>query len=119
MYKSQEACFHYNIKKCSGACINIEQPDDYNKRVNQCIDALTFEGRSFYIIDKGREKVEKSIVWIENGVYQGYGFAPYHFHGKGPDAFSRYITKQKEDRDIKTILNLFLRKNEWAKIIEL
>ena len=119
LYQSQESCFHYTIKKCSGACVNVEHEDDYNKRVNECIDALTFEGRSFYIIDKGREKIEKSVVWIENGVYQGYGFAPYHFHGKGPTDYKRYINKQKENRDVKTILTLFLRKNESAKVIEL
>ncbi len=119
LYSTNTACFQYEIKKCQGACINEESAENYNQRIHQFIDALTFEGRSFYIIDKGREKVEKSIVWIENGVYQGFGYAPYHFHGKEPRAFSRYITKQKEDRDIKTILHLFLRKNEWTKIIEL
>ncbi len=52
-------------------------------------------------------------------MYQGYGFAPYHFHGKGPTDYKRYINKQKENRDVKTILTLFLRKNELAKVIEL
>ena len=52
-------------------------------------------------------------------MYQGYGFAPYHFHGKGTTDYKRYINKQKENRDVKTILTLFLRKNELAKVIEL
>ncbi len=119
LYKTNAACFQQTIKKCAGACIEEESAALYNLRVNKLIDDLTFEGRSFYIIDKGREKMEKSIVWVENGIYQGYGFAPYHFHGKTPIDYRRYITKQKENRDIKTIINLFLRKNEWTKIIEL
>jgi len=83
------------------------------------IKQITFEGKSFYIIDKGRDKIEKSVIWIEKGMYQGYGFAPYHFHGKTPNDWSRYITMQKENKDIKTILNMFLRKENKFKIIEL
>ena len=53
-----------NVREDIEKAFNSEHEDDYNKRVNECIDALTFEGRSFYIIDKGREKIEKSVVWI-------------------------------------------------------
>lgn len=119
LYQSQEQCFQYNIKQCGGACIQKESAPDYNARVEALIKQITFEGKSFYIIDKGRDKIEKSVIWIEKGMYQGYGFAPYHFHGKTPNDWSRYITMQKENKDIKTILNMFLRKENKFKIIEL
>jgi len=119
LYQSKEQCFQYNIKQCSGACIQQESSPDYNARVEGLIKEITFEGKSFFIIDKGRDKVEKSVIWIEKGMYQGYGFAPYHFHGKTPKDWSRYITLQKENKDIKTILNVFLRKENKFKIIEL
>jgi DNA polymerase-3 subunit epsilon len=72
----------------------------------------------FYILDKGRNKGERSMVWIENGAYKGYGFAPFHFNGKEPIDWKRYIAPQNENRDINTILNLFLRKDSSLRIVE-
>ena len=33
LYKSKTSCFQYSLKECNGACINIEEPKLYNKRV--------------------------------------------------------------------------------------
>ena len=87
---------------------------DGNRRFSKRLMLEPWKGHEF-----GRDKVEKSVIWIEKGMYQGYGFAPYHFHGKTPKDWSRYITLQKENKDIKTILNVFLRKENKFKIIEL
>jgi len=119
LYNSKNACFHYDLKQCNGACIGEEIPDEYNIRVEQYIANLTFEGKSFYILDKGRNKSEKSIVLIENGTYRGYGYAPYHFHGKVPINWNCFISPQQENRDIKTILNQFIRKDKSHKIVNL
>lgn len=119
LYNSQNACFHFEIKQCNGACVNAEQAADYNQRVESFISKLTYEGKSFFILDKGRHKAEKSIVWIENGNYRGYGYAPFHFHGKDPLHWPRYISEQQENRDIKTIINQFIRKDQSHKIVEI
>jgi len=118
LYPSNSVCFHYSIKECNGACGGFESVEEYNQRVMQLINKLSFEGKSFYIIDKGRSKAEKSMVLIENGTYRGYGFAPFHFHGRQPDEWTRYIEPQTENRDIYTIINLFLRKDRTLKIVE-
>lgn len=31
------ACFHYQLKRCQGACLNLEGPDEYNRRVEQAL----------------------------------------------------------------------------------
>lgn len=118
LYPTQSACFHHSIKQCDGACIGEESPESYNERVSELVKQLSFEGKSFYILDKGRNKGERSMVWIENGAYKGYGFAPFHFNGKEPDDWKRYIAPQNENRDINTILNLFLRKDTSLRIVE-
>ena len=118
LYQSKNSCFQYEIKQCNGACVGEESPDTYNKRVEHFIANLTFEGKSFYILDKGRNKSEKSVVLIENGNYQGYGYAPFHFQGKSPIQWKSFIKFQQENRDIKTILNQFIRKDSAHKIVE-
>jgi DNA polymerase-3 subunit epsilon len=119
VYPTNDACFRHSIQECDGACIGAEPVESYNQKVNQLIQSMSFSESSFYILDKGRTKIEKSIVWIEKGVYQGHGFAPYHFHGTQVQQWKRYIDKKDENRDIKSIVNLYLRKGEGIKIIDL
>ena len=76
LYTSNSSCFNYTIEKCGGACISEENIEDYNQKVNSLIDKLTFNRKSFLILDKGKIKSESSFVYIENGEYIGYGFAP-------------------------------------------
>jgi len=118
LYPTQSGCFHHSIKQCKGACVGEESAESYNERVSELVKQLSFEGKSFYILDKGRNKGERSMVWIENGTYKGYGFAPFHFNGKEPVDWKRYIAPQNENRDINTILNLFLRKDASLRIVE-
>ncbi|MFM6935488.1 MAG: hypothetical protein ACKOXP_08600 [Flavobacteriales bacterium] len=119
LYPTQSACFHYTIKSCKGACVQEESPAEYNERIDQLLTSLHFKGNSFFIIDKGRNKGEKSLVWIDRGTYKGYGFAPFHFHGKEPIHWMRYIELEAENRDNKSIINLFLRKDKRHKIVSL
>jgi DNA polymerase-3 subunit epsilon len=119
LYDSKNGCFHYEIKQCHGACVGEESNSFYNERIEQFISRITFNGKSFYILDRGRNKSEKSIVLIQNGRYFGYGYAPYHFHGKAPQKWKSFITDKQENRDIKTIINQFVRKQGTHKIVEL
>ena len=117
LYPTQSACFHYSIKKCSGACIQAESATDYNERVQSFINNLSFNGESFYIVDKGRHKSEKSLVLVERGSISGFGFAPYHFQGLSPENWKQFIDLVSEDRDARTILNQHLRRSERNEII--
>lgn len=117
LYASQSSCFHYEIKKCEGACIQKESTESYNKKVEDLINTLCLNKESFYIVDKGRHKSEKSLVLIEQGVISGFGYAPYHFQGQAPFRWKRFIDMINEDRDARTILNVFLRKNTSIEII--
>lgn len=119
VYPSQNACFHYSIKQCDGACIGEELPESYNQKVENLIKSLRFEDDSFFIIDKGRTKMERSLIWIEKGTYKGYGFAPFHFNQSAPILWKRYIDIKDENRDIRSIINLYLRKGEGFKKVKL
>lgn len=117
LYPTKSSCFHYEIKKCKGACIGKEPAAAYNMRVEKLIKQLTFDGESFYLMENGRAKNEKSIVLIENGSIIGFGYAPYFIQKQEPYRWKRYIDLYQEDRDARTILNGYLRKaTKTAKI---
>ena len=116
--KVENACFYFSIDECKGACLDSENSNIYNERVQQFVDKLTFERKTFYILDKGRDKFEKSLVYIENGVFVGFGFAPYHFNNLDTSNWKKFIRPQQENRDDKTIINQALFRKPDVKIIE-
>lgn len=117
LYPTKSSCFHYEIKQCKGACIQLENHESYNERADMLIDDLSFNGDSFYILDKGRHRSERSLVLIERGSYAGYGYAPFHFHSKTPIHWKMFIDIINEDRDARTIINVYLRKNDSERIL--
>jgi DNA polymerase III subunit epsilon len=119
LYNSSGGCFQYSVKTCDGACMNKINPNEYNQRVNNFVTTITLDNKTFYIVDKGRNNSEKSLVLIENGTYRGHGFAPFHFHGKETRDWKKYIDEQKENKDIRTIINQFIRKGQIERIVEI
>ncbi len=117
LYKTQSACFQYNIKECKGACVNEEHPTLYNERCDALVNELNLSEASFFIVDKGRKRSEKSLVYVKNGSLQGFGYAPFHFNRLKPKNWDQFVDIVDEDRDARTILKLFLRKNESHEII--
>lgn len=80
---SETACFHYKIKKCYGACVGEESPEDYNERVDAVISQISRRlSGSFFFVEKGRTEGEVAIVGIQDGRYLGYGFVQEEEGGK-------------------------------------
>ena len=73
-YSTKKSCFNYNIKQCDGACIQEEDAETYNNRVQVLILKNSYDNQNMVIIDKGRDIDERSAVLIENGVFQGLGY---------------------------------------------
>ncbi len=119
IYKTSSSCFQYQIKECNGACINEESTKDYNLRCQELVDELNLNGASFYIVGKGRARNEKSLVYIEKGVLRGFGYAPFHFNRQKPEKWNRFIDLVKDDKDSRTIVKSYLRKNEEVELVYL
>jgi len=72
---SEHSCFHYNIKKCFGACIGEECPEDYNVRVEAALSKISRRlSGSFFFVEKGRTEGEVAVVGVQEGRYKGYGY---------------------------------------------
>jgi DNA polymerase III subunit epsilon len=116
LYKSTTSCFRFHTKECKGACIKAETAEQYNERVNEALEKMEFSHDNFIIIDKGRSKTERSIVWVERGSYIGFGFVPFPIWRQSTAHWRQFLELQVEDKDDRAIISLHLRKNEEAQV---
>jgi len=116
LYKTGGPCFNHQIHKCLGACVDEEDPQTYNERVIQAIESFSFRNKSFFIVDAGRNEMEKSIIAIERGEYKGFGYIDYSLNEPNPESIRDCIKKYNHNKDIQKILRGFIKKG--IKIIE-
>ncbi|MBI2259719.1 MAG: GIY-YIG nuclease family protein [Flavobacteriia bacterium] len=115
--KSPTSCFMYGLKQCFGACIEKESAEKYNLRVLQFIERQKWEHTNMYILEKGIHKNEKSILLIENGQYNGFGWIPIYALRKEKTYWKNFITAQKEDNDAREIIHSYMRKNKELQLV--
>lgn len=118
LYKTSGSCFQYQIKECRGACLGEEVPEEYNKRVEEALDYYALPHESFYVIDKGRNTEEKSVVKIEHGKYIGFGYFQANGSEIKTEDLDDAIRPYKDNKDVKQIIRSFLRRNEVKEIVE-
>ncbi len=70
---SCELCNHVNKRK-DLLCTAGDPPEIYNQKVEEALSFLKEKMPGFYIMDKGRNKNEKSCIWVENGSFYGMGY---------------------------------------------
>lgn len=115
LYKSDGACFDYQIHKCFGACINKENPEDYNERVLQLFEKLQFRHESFFILDRGRELGETAVIQVNKNCYQGFGYIKNEI-GLSLQNLRNCIQKKVNNKDTQCIIQSFMR-NRTVEII--
>ncbi len=119
LYSTKSNCFNYTIKSCNGACLNEESPEDYNKRVHELISKNSYENKNMVIIDQGRDIDEKSVIYIENGVFKGLGFYDLNHQINTIEVLESIITPMENNRDTQHIIQSYLRRNKKVKTISL
>lgn len=119
VHKTSGSCFNYNIKECNGACVMEESAEVYNARVKEFLDDYSFATKSMLIIDKGRDLDERSVILVENGVYQGFGFYNLNYQITNLDILKSIINPMKNDRDSQHIIQSYLKKHKVLKIVNL
>lgn len=118
LYNSQEACFHFQIASCKGACIGKEDPEEYNRRVNQLIRYLEFDNENFWILGHGRNPDEQSVVRIKNGKYLGFGYIGNDVQITSTELLSDCIKSYPDNREIQQIIRSYLKNHPFTKIIK-
>ena len=117
LYESKNSCFQYKIKECNGACIQKESPEEYNQRVEDFINEMSFENNNMVVIDRGRKVDERSAVLIENGIYKGYCFYDLNYQINNIEILKNILIPMQNNRDTRSIIQSYLRKNKVMKVI--
>jgi DNA polymerase-3 subunit epsilon len=115
----KNACSNEGINQCLGACIENEPAEQYNIRVQQCIDRLSFPSPNLLLIDKGRTHDERSVILIQDNEYKGFGFVSLNYQITNLDMINTLITPMKNSRAARHIIQQFIRKNKVKEIINL
>ncbi|GEC79927.1 exonuclease domain-containing protein [Flavobacterium aquatile] len=118
LYETQNGCFQYKIKECNGACLGIESPEIYNERVEEFINEMTFSNNNMIVIDRGRKVDERSAVLIENGIYKGYCFYDLNYQISNIEVMKNILIPMQNNRDTRTIIQGYLRKNRVMKVLK-
>ena len=117
LYETQNGCFQHKINECNGACLGKETPEVYNERVEEFLNEMSFNNQNRIIVDRGRKINERSAVLIENGIYKGYCFFDLNYQITNMEVFKNILIPMQNNRDTRTIIQGYLRKNKVLKII--
>jgi len=118
LYQTQKECFQYKIKECDGACIGEITPETYNLRVQQFISENSFENKSMVLIDRGRNVNERSAILIEDGIYKGYAYYDLNYQITNIDILKNILVPMQHNRDVKNIIQSYMRKSKSLKILQ-
>lgn len=111
--KNSHQCTEFEMGKCYGACIGIEDAESYNHRILDFIGkSKMFDEDTFALVDIGRNYDESTIALVENNKYAGYGY----FNNKEQSISSledvqNIITSSKANKDYDMIIRRFINEN--------
>ena len=95
--EAKTSCSKYAEEKCKGACIQKEEIEEYNARVQQAIEKYSTANKSIIIVDKGREIGEYSAILIKEGKFIGLGYYDLNHQINNIAIFESIITPMKGD----------------------
>ena len=112
-------CFAYKNDQCKGACIEEENPQDYNLRVAKLSHKSDYPHNHFLLIGKGRKNGESSFIYIQDQVYRGYGFFELNYQIKTPEKILSRITSMDDNSDCRALILSFIKREKYTKLIPL
>jgi DNA polymerase-3 subunit epsilon len=117
LYKTNGACFDYQVHRCKGACLGLESPEVYNARVDAAIESFSFEHDSFVLVGKGRQENERTVVCVENNRYLGFGYIDDTFSAQTLQDFKEVIKPYQDNIDVQQIIRGYMRSGHKDKLI--
>lgn len=114
-----KTCLSYKVNECFGACEGIESVEDYNKRVDEFLEKINIDNKSFLIIQPGRNQIEKAFVWVNKGHCEGYGYFDFHHQIKTQKRIRERMIKLENDITVESIIRGFLFSEKYNELISL
>jgi DNA polymerase-3 subunit epsilon len=104
---------------CQDVCSNEDPIHEYNERIENILASYTLKHKEFFIVEHGRNKNEKGIVFVRNNQFTAYGFAPYSIVQGSKNEILNYLKQKQENICIDLIVSHYLQNTKFLKIIPL
>jgi DNA polymerase-3 subunit epsilon len=104
---------------CKGACLKLELPESYNKRVQDFLNRYNFRDQHFILIDKGRRIGERSAILIEGGNVIGYAFVDLNYQITNLKVFRNILVPLSHQTDFLAEYRSYIIKNKRIKLNQL
>jgi DNA polymerase-3 subunit epsilon len=102
-----EKCIGIVEDYCHGACEQLEEPTEYNKRVTQALESLK-ERPSYIVFDKGLQEKQLSCIVVEKGSLVGMGYISPDLKNEKMEKIKECLEPLKENAVIRQLLNRYV-----------
>ena len=89
----------------------LPEIETHNNQVQTALDSYLSKRPTFAIIDKGRNKDEKSCIWVEKGHFYGMGYITTEIVINDPEELKEYLTKYKSNKYVMQLIYSFAEKH--------
>ncbi|MBI1342186.1 MAG: DNA polymerase III subunit epsilon [Terrimonas sp.] len=103
MQSDTVACTGLDTGQCFGACEAKEEPESYNKRVQEAIGSIQ-QNESFIILDRGLNGSDQSCILVEEGKFIGMGYIPIDVQVLHIEQVKDFIQPYKENSYVRNLL---------------
>jgi len=110
-------CFNHQIKKCLGICAGEEEIESYNKRAEEIIVKHRYKAENFILIDKGKSQEEKSVIYVKNGKFYGFGYIDNQFAPTSQEELENNILSRRYYPDSDLLIQGYLKNNPNKRVI--
>lgn len=104
-------------KHCTGNCREKNQLKEYNQRAQKFINSLENHKPTYALLGKGRTLSEQTIVYVDEGIFKGFGFIDKETVWNTKSDIENYIQPSKYNIDAELIINAYLRRNPFTKTV--
>ena len=91
----------------------------YNQRIEDFVNHVKIERKTFFIRERGRTIHERSAILVEDGICKGYAFFDLNYQVLNVDVLKNILVPIEHTSDIKNILQAYILKNTNLKIVYL
>lgn len=113
----KHACYNVAEHICYSACTGLEDAESYNARAEEAIRSFRDDLSSYFILGKGREHEEYSVILVDKGHYLGFGFVASENMNGSFELLKDCVKWRPDTPDVQRILAMYLTKHPKEKRI--
>ena len=111
--------FEINLNNSNFSIKKKESPKKYNYKIKKLSRSFSYPFPNFLIIENGRKHGEFTFILIKNNQFRGYGYFELNHQIKTMSQINSRLISMEENNDTKKLINSYLLKKKYIKLINL